>query len=430
MPSPPSPPSPAPAWPPAPSALVYDWNARRRQSPLASQPLTFLDETLRDGLQGPSLIDPPIEAKRRILELADALGIQFADVGLPGAGPRAAAHTRALVEHIRDRHLSIRPCCAARTHADDIEAVVRVQDETGVPLEVMAFLGTSPIRLYVEGWDAQRLLALSSAAFHQAERHGLRLTFVTEDTARSHPDVLTPLFKNAFDHGVTRLCLTDTVGHATPDGVRNLVEFTRDLVERSGVSAGLDWHGHNDRGLALTNSIIAIEYGVDRVHGTALGIGERVGNARLDQILVNLKLLGEIEQDLSHLTQWCHEVARATGLELPPHYPILGGDAFRTATGVHAAAILKANRLGDRDLADRIYSGVPASLFGLRQRVEVGPMSGVSNVLFWLEEHGHPADRAVAHAVLARAKDFDRVLMDAELEALVREAQGAARTAR
>ncbi len=417
MPSPPQP------WPPTPATLVYDWNARRRHSPLASQPLAFLDETLRDGLQGPSIIDPPIDAKRRILDLADALGIQFADVGLPGAGPRAAAHARALVEHIRDRGLSIRPCCAARTHADDIEAVVRVRDETGVPVEVMAFLGTSPIRLYVEGWDAERLLALSSAAFRQAHRHGLEVTFVTEDTARSHPDVLAPLFKNAFDHGVTRLCLTDTVGHATPDGVRNLVEFTRELIDRHGARVGLDWHGHNDRGLALTNSIIAIEHGVDRVHGTALGIGERVGNARLDQILVNLKLLGEIDQDLSHLTQWCHEVARATGFEIPPHYPILGGDAFRTATGVHAAAILKANRLGDRDLADRIYSGVPASLFGLRQRVEVGPMSGLSNVLWWMEEHGHAADRAVARAVLDQAKGFDRVLTDAELEELVREAQ-------
>jgi 2-isopropylmalate synthase len=197
------------------------------------------------------------------------------------------------------------------------------------------------------------------------------------------------------------------------------VEWTRDLIEGTGQDIGIDWHGHNDRGLAVCNSIFALEYGADRIHGTALGIGERVGNAALDQILVNLKLLGEIDNDLTKLGEWVEVIAEHCKWPIPLSYPVFGGDAFRTATGVHAAAVIKAHRKGEHYLADRIYSGVPAGWFGRRQVIEIGHQSGLSNVLFWLEQHGHPASEALARHVFETAKQANRTLTDAEVEAAV-----------
>ena len=399
--------------------LIYDWNIRKRHHPLTDGSVTLYDETLRDGIQGPSIVDPPIADKLRLLELADAVGIDAIDLGLPGAGPRARADVLALARHLADHKLAIRPSCAARTHLDDIRPVVEVSQATGVELEVMAFLGTSPIRRLVEGWSLDRLLELTIRAVDFAVKEGLPVTFVTEDTTRSRPADLEPLFRAAIDHGAHRLALCDTVGHATPDGVRNLIDFTRDVIEVSGAKVGIDWHGHNDRGLALTNSLTALESGADRIHGTALGIGERVGNAPLDQILVNLRLLGERDTDLSRLPEWCETVSRAVGRPIPGEYPVLGGDAFRTATGVHAAAVIKAEASGDPWLADTVYSGVPAGLVGRAQRIEIGPMSGLSNVRHWLAAHGHPAGDALCDAIFRVAKAADRVLPDALVEDLV-----------
>ena len=401
--------------------LVYDWNTRRRRWALKAspRPLLFNDESLRDGIQGPSIVDPPIEAKKRFVELTDALGVQCINIGLPGAGPRAVEDVTVLARHIADNRLAVRPNCAARTHINDVRAIAEITQRTGVPIEVMAFLGTSPIRQYTEAWDLQKLLELSGSAIEFAVREGLNVTFVTEDTVRSRPGTLQPLFLNAIEKGAKRLCLCDTVGHVTPDGVRNLIEWTRDLIEGTGEDIGIDWHGHNDRGLAVCNSIFALEYGADRIHGTALGIGERVGNAALDQILVNLKLLGEIDNDLTRLDEWVDLIAQHCHWPIPKSYPVFGDDAFRTATGVHAAAVIKAHRKGDHYLADRIYSGVPAGWFGRKQVIEVGHQSGLSNVLFWLEQHGHPADEALARHVFEAAKRANRTLTDAEVEAAI-----------
>ena len=409
------------AAPPKESDLVFDWNARRRRWALkaSARPLLFNDESLRDGIQGPSIVDPPIEAKKRFVELTDALGVQCMNIGLPGAGPRAVEDVTVLARHIADLRLRVKPNCAARTHLNDVKAIAEITQRTGVPIEVMTFLGTSPIRQFTEAWDLQKLMELSGAAIEFAVKEGLDVTFVTEDTVRSRPETLQPLFLNAIERGAKRLCLCDTVGHVTPDGVRNLVEWTRDLIEGTGQDIGIDWHGHNDRGLAVCNSIFALEYGADRIHGTALGIGERVGNAALDQILVNLKLLGEIDNDLTKLGEWVEVIAEHCKWPIPLSYPVFGGDAFRTATGVHAAAVIKAHRKGEHFLADRIYSGVPAGWFGRRQVIEIGHQSGLSNVLFWLEQHGHPASEALARHVFETAKQANRTLTDAEVEAAV-----------
>lgn len=406
------------------SELIYNWNARNRRgplSPLSDREVTFFDETLRDGIQSPSVKDPSIEDKFEILRLAASLGIHAVDLGLPGAGKRAIEDVTRLIEFAEEEKLGIEYACAARTHQADINAVADIAQATGKEITVYAFLGSSPIRLFTEDWSVETLLKRTKDAAELCEQRGLPMTFVTEDTTRTPPPILDQLFRCAVEHGVTRLCLCDTVGHATPDGVRDLIGYTRMILETVGATkVGIDWHGHNDRGLGVTNNIIAIEAGADRIHGTALGIGERVGNAALDQTLMNLKLLGALEgHDLRNLVEWCTTVARACDVPIHFQYPLVGEDAFRTATGVHAAAIIKAIKKGDEELADRVYSGVPAGWFGKSQAVEVGFMSGESNVVFWLERRGIEATPARVRAVFDHAKSCDHILSDDEIHGIL-----------
>jgi len=406
------------------SELIYDWNSVEKVAKLSpKRAVSFLCETLRDGIQSPSVVDPAIDDKLRLVELANDLGIQHIDIGLPGAGRRAAEDCTIIAEFIRDQKLAIKPACAGRTHVADVQAIVDVSQKVGIEIEVLTFIGSSPIRQYAEDWDLERMLKLSADAIDLGRRYALPVAYVTEDTTRSRPEVLHRLFINAVEHGASRLIVCDTVGHATPDGIRNLLRFTRNLLDGMGRhDVGIDWHGHNDRGLGVVNSIFAIEYGADRVHGTALGIGERVGNAALDQILLNLKLLGELpDQDLSKLLLWCQTTSRATRVPIHPQYPLAGSDAFRTATGVHAAAIIKAEKKGHAWLADRIYSGVPAGLFGREQQIEIGHYSGESNVVYWLRQRGHEPTRDLVAAVLAHAKKSNRVLSDEEIVQVIKD---------
>lgn len=406
------------------SDLIYDWNSVEKVATLSpKRNVTFMCETLRDGIQSPSVVDPDIGDKIRMVELANDLGIHHIDIGLPGAGPRAVEDCVVLAEFIRDNKLNIKAACAARTHKADVQAVIDISQRVGIEIEVMAFIGSSPIRAYAESWNLDRMLSFSSSAIKLATDNGLPVTFVTEDTTRSRPDVLGTMFRNAIDHGAHRLCICDTVGHVTPDGIKNLLKFTRNLLDGSGFShVGIDWHGHNDRGLGVVNTIFAIEYGADRAHGTALGLGERVGNAALDQVLLNLKLLGELpDQDLSKLLLWCKVAAKACHVEISPQYPLAGSDAFRTATGVHAAAIIKAEKKGHDWLADRIYSGVPAGMFGKEQEIEIGHYSGESNVVYWLSKRGFQPTGDLVATVLSAAKRGNRVLTDDELLQIIKE---------
>ena len=406
--------------------LLHDWNGGGCPGELSKA--FVLDETLRDGIQSPSAIDPHIDAKVEILHLLDELGVYQLDVGLPGAGAHQRAAVKRLAEEKRDAKLQIRLNVACRTVVSDIAPAAEVVQETGVPLEVYAFIGSSPIRQYAEEWDLSFIEKQSVDAIAFAVKEGLAVTYVTEDTTRSKPEDLRRLFKSAIDAGARRLCLCDTVGHATPDGAAALVRWVRETV---GPEIGLDWHGHNDRGLALANALAAGAAGATRLHGCAAGIGERVGNTACDQLLVNLKLLGHPvygPRDMSKLCRFVELASKVTGHTLPVNYPVVGSDAFRTATGVHAAAIIKAQRKGDKELADRIYSGVPAGEFGKDQVIEIGPMSGLSNVKHWLARHEIPADEPLAKAVLTRAKQSNRTLTESEVAQIVRELRSEART--
>ena len=398
--------------------VIYDWNVVERSLPPG--PIALFDETLRDGIQSPSVVDPGIDDKIRILHLLDAVGVGHCDIGLPGAGKRAYDDVTTLAKEIRDSRLRIRPACAARTVEADVRPIADVAEKVGIPIEVMTFVGSSPIRWYAEDWDLELILKRSAAAIDVGVHAGIPVTYVTEDTTRSRPDVLEPLFKNAIEHGAHRLCLCDTVGHATPDGVRRLIGFVRDLLGRIGApQIGVDWHGHNDRGLGLENSLWAAQFGADRIHGCVLGVGERVGNAALDQILLNMKLLGWIDNDLGRMLELCTTVSRATQVPIPPNYPLAGSDAFRTGTGVHAAAIIKAEAKGHSWLADRVYSGVPAAMFGKAQEIEIGHMSGESNVVYWLKHRHLAPEPELVRAILQEAKSSNHLLTEIEIMQVV-----------
>jgi isopropylmalate/homocitrate/citramalate synthase len=402
--------------------LIYDWN-RAGEGDLkpARGRVELNDETLRDGLQSPSVRTPPIEKKLAILHEMVALGIDALDLGLPGAGPHVVRDVLALAREIADQKLSIAPNCAARTVEADIRPIVEISQQTGIPIEAACFIGSSPIRQYAEGWTLDRMLELSEKAVAFAAGHGLPVMFVTEDTTRANPDDLRRLYTAAVEAGARRVCISDTVGHATPTGAAAVTRFIRGVVDATGEDVKVDWHGHRDRGLGEINALAAAAAGADRLHGTALGVGERVGNAPMDLLLVNLQLLGWSDRDLTRLPEYCRLVAETTGVPLPDNYPVVGRDAFRTGTGVHAAAIIKARAKGDAWLADLVYSGVPASLVGREQSIEVGPMSGESNVVFWLERRGIQPERDLVQSIFRRAKESDCVLEESEILAICRQ---------
>lgn len=396
--------------------LIYDWNRLDGPELALSHPPMLDDETLRDGLQSPSVHDPPIERKIRILHLMESLGINSVNLGLPGAGPRAKADVLRLAQEIAAAKMKIRPNCAARTVRPDIDPIADIVQASGVEIEAATFLGSSPIRQYTENWSLDFLLQTTERAVKYARSLGLPVMYVTEDTTRAHPGAVKKLYKTAIECGARAIVVCDTVGHVTPRGVRALLKYIREEVVRpTGENIRLDWHGHSDRGLAVANSLAAYEAGADQVHGVALGLGERVGNTPMDQMLVNLKLMGAIDRDLSRLKEYTDAVAESVGVPTPPNYPVVGSDAFRTATGVHAAAVIKAYKKDDAELANQVYSGVPSHWFGLDQKIEIGPMSGKSNVIYWLEERGVTPSDELVERILSRAKQSDRLLTEDEI---------------
>ena len=409
-----------------PHPLIYDWN----HDAAGPRPVAMLDdETLRDGLQSPSVRTPTIDEKIELLHHMNGLGIDTADIVLPVAGPHVVRDVERLARAIGEGKLAIRANCAARTVVADIKPIVDIVQRTGVPIECGAYIGSSPIRQYAEGWTIDYLHKCTEEAIAFGVKEGLDVLYVTEDTTRADPESLRTLFKTAVRAGAKRLCVADTVGHSTPNGAKAVVRFVQSIIDELGPGAkevGIDWHGHRDRGFGVASSLAALEAGATRLHGAALGLGERCGNTPIDLLYVNLVMMGYRDNDLSGLPAYCEAVARVCDVRIAPNYPVIGADAFRTATGVHAAAVVKAFRKGDRGLMDAVYAAVPASLVGREQAIEVGPMSGRSNVIFWLESRGLPATDDIVDRIFAAAKSSNRTLTHDQIEKLVDEARKAA----
>lgn len=400
--------------------LIYDWNKSKGFKFRHKKNLQLDDETLRDGLQSPSITDPTIEEKLELIELMEELGIDSADIGLPGSGPRAQYDILTIAKHISKNKMKIRPNCAVRTVKQDITPLIEISQKVGYPIEASTFIGSSFIRQYAEDWSLDTMVKLTEEAVSYAAENNLPVMYVTEDTTRADPKTLRKLYKTAIEAGAKRICVCDTVGHVTTIGVYYLMKFIMTMVQKIDPEVKVDWHGHSDRGLAIPNSMAAIAQGADRVHATALGIGERVGNTPMDLLLVNLNLEGIYDRDLTKLARYCQLVSKACEVPIPSNYPVMGRDAFRTGTGVHAAAIIKAKNKGEDWLADRVYSGVPASMVGLRQIIEIGFMSGVSNIVYWLKQRGVEPEEKLVNEIFRAAKQHNRILSDEEIEELIK----------
>ncbi len=405
------------------NTLIYDWNTIEydlQRNP-ANHPhdVWFDDETLRDGLQSPSARNPTIEEKIELLTYMERLGLQKVDLGLPGAGPFHREHISAMLSHINEHSFNIRPGAAVRTLMSDIEPLVEMQAQHEMEIQASAFLGTSPIRQFTEGWTMEKLMSTMEKAVSFAVENDVPVMFVTEDTTRSKPEDVKMIYQRAMELGVRRICVCDTCGHVTPNGVKKLLHFIdEEVIKDAGYHRSdieVNWHGHQDRGLGVANNIAAVEAGADVIHGTALGVGERAGNAPLDQTLVNLKLMGVIDNDLSLLDEYVRKANEYIEVPLPRNYPVFGNDAFETGTGVHASAVIKAMRKGDDWLADRVYSGVPAGDFGLKQIIRIGHMSGRSNIIWWLEQNGIDADENLVEHLFEVAKQQKRNMLDSEI---------------
>ena len=405
------------------SELIYDWNTIdyeiKRVSSQHPHDVWFDDETLRDGLQSPSARNPTITQKIELIDYMEKLGIQKVDLGLPGAGPFHIKHIDEMLSHMTENSYDLRPGCAVRTVVSDIEPLVDLQAKYERQIQASAFLGTSPIRQYTEGWDMERILLTAEKAVTFAVNNDIPVMFVTEDTTRSKPEEIKQVYTRAIELGADRICICDTCGHVTPNGVKKLLGFIQEeVIPDSGVKRRdieVNWHGHQDRGLGVANNLAAVEAGADVIHGTALGVGERAGNAPLDQTLVNLSLMGVISNDLTSLNDYMKKAHEYIEVDLPRNYPVFGKDAFETGTGVHASAVVKAMKKGDDWLADRIYSGVPAQDYGLEQVIRIGHMSGRSNITWWLAKNNYEVtDDLVAH-LFDIAKKQRRLMDDDEI---------------
>ncbi|WP_437742766.1 2-isopropylmalate synthase [Sorangium sp. So ce1504] len=318
---------------PPPGGLVADaWGAARAEGEAwlpfdrGARPVEVLDETLRDGIQGVSTVNPPRARKIELLHAMASVGVDVVNLGIPAAGPRQFDDACLLVREIVASRLPLGLTAAARTLAADVEEVARVAERAGAPIMVYAFIGSSPIRHFVEGWGPDFLARSVDEAGRAAAAAGLPFCLVAEDATRSPPDMLRTLFRAAVDAGAARLCLCDTTGHVTPPGVEALVAFARrELGALGATGIELDWHGHNDRGLGLAAALWAVASGVERVHATALGVGERTGNTCLELLVDNLGRLGARPPvPRERLAAYCAAASRALAWPVAPDHPIAG----------------------------------------------------------------------------------------------------------
>jgi 2-isopropylmalate synthase len=397
--------------------LIYDWNAVDRH-PRPPQRVLIADDTLREGPNSPSVMQPDIQDKVYLLYLMNSLGVDCADLGLASAGPRFKDQVTVLAREIANQKMAIQPQSAARSTIADVAAVADASDKAGIGIEACIFLGASPIRRYVEGWDGFLRQTEDSVRF--AVEHDLPVMFITEDTTRADPETLRTVYQTAIRAGATRICAADTVGHAVPDGVFSLIAFLRKVADEVDPTVNLDWHGHRDRGMEIANAMAAIDAGVDRIHACGLGLGERSGTTPMEVLLVNLNLFGWSQRDLRRLPEYCRVIAEKFGAPIAFNYPVVGADAFRTSTGVHAAAIVKAQEKGDAWLADAVYCGIPASMVGRQHTIEIGPMSGEHNVRYILRKLKIEENPAFIQKILEAAKRASKLLTEQDVRRMVR----------
>jgi 2-isopropylmalate synthase len=401
--------------------MLFNWNSVPADpEPQAGSPKgSFFDETLRDGIQAPTITAPSLEQKVQIVDHMMAAGIRSADLGFPSSGPVAARECLELARYVAARGHPMSVAYAGRTHPSDIRPICEIAQRAGISVDAYLVIAVSPIRQYVEDWDTDFIVRNIRVAAQECRLGGVEFVLVLEDATRCTPEVLASVYDEAIDVGVRRVALCDTVGVAVPSGTEAIIRWSARYFCERGYPVAFDWHGHNDRGLAVINSLTALASGCERVHGTVLGVGERAGNSSIDQLLVNSHLDGHGHHDLMALRRYCEYASAVLGFEIPRNYPAMGQDVFTTSAGIHAAAILKAHEKADALVKDSVYSSIPASNLGREQEVLIDSASGVSNVKYWLGVRGRQCDDESIEKVLRVAKANGRPLNDGEIERIL-----------
>ena len=393
--------------------ILFTWNER----PRGIRPqIEIEDDTLRDGLQASFIRKPTIDEKAELIRLSAGIGARHVVLAFPASSPAEFADSQRLLSVIKDHDVPMTPWFLGRAVTEDMEPILRLRDSYGGNVGAAFFIGTSPIRRHVEKWDFGGILERIATTMDYLRRAGLPCSFSVEDASRTPPDEIEQMVELAVRYSAYSIAVCDTVGESTPHGVRLLIGFIKSIISKHSSDLKILWHGHNDRGLALANSIAAIEAGADIIGGAFLGIGERTGNTALEQVIMYLHQTRTGTFDLKGLIPYARKLAAATEFQIPVNAPVVGPQAFATCTGTHAAAVLKAAELGT-DFEDYVFSSIPASELGAMQDIGVGPTSGMANARYVLERGNMPSSAELAAELLAYAKRQRRPLQQDDIVA-------------
>lgn len=386
--------------------LIHEWGGYD----FGNRPITVFDTTLRDGLQSAQIRRlPQISEKIAFLTACHEVGIDAIEIGFPIASSSHKQDLIALAKHAKNNKYPMLLSCLSRTIVSDVEAIVDVSQKAGTEMTVNLLVGSSKIRHFVENWTLGGIKKWIEDCICIAYTNNLPVEFVTEDTTRSEKETLKFLYSIAINKGVKRIWIADTVGEATPSASKNITTFfKKKIIGRKKI--GLDWHGHDDKGLGVANALAALEAGADRIQATALGIGERAGNTAMEQIIINLQLAHAGHYNLKKLSDYSRLASEMIGVPIRDNYPGIGALVHATAAGMHAAAIVKARRLKRKDLEGVVYSPFHPEMFGRDIEILIGPMSGNANVEWNLEKLGLKKDKTIIAKILTMAKSENRFI--------------------
>lgn len=377
----------------------------------------LVDTTLRDGIQAPGIEQPSLEQKLAIIDFDARIGIEVVDVCLPGIGGSCYKEGVECARYIAKNHPHMEIVVLARTTQSDVDATLRFSEEAGVPLSVVLFRGSSDLRLLAEGWDEQQIIDDMYDYTRLLVSGGQKVVCSTEDTTRTRPDFLEKIFLAGKDGGAKEFCIADTVGYTDPFSVENQSRWVREKL--GSACLGLHFHGHNDIGMAVANSLAALKGGADKIHVTWRGVGERAGNTPLEAFLGVLYTFGIEKYDLSMLVGGSQMVSEIFNRPIPVDSPLIGDAVYTTSTGIHAAGIHKAEQRGQKYLADIVYSAVPPSILGRKHTINIGPLSGRHNVERVLEKLEIPVTEKLVKALLKAAKLLNRDLSSKEIGTII-----------
>ena len=398
--------------------ILYSWG--KKLSKNVKKKIEINDETLRDGLQATYVKHPSIKEKIEFLLASDKLGIDSINIGFPVTSDKSKKEIIRITNFAKEEGLKIKIECGGRILKEDVEAIIDVSQKTGVQIIAGLFIASSKIRYIVENWDLKEMGKLIEQNISLAVKNNLDVMFVSEDTSRAYPKTVSYLYNAAIDAGAKRLCICDTVGESNPYSAYNLVSFVKNNIIKKNKKIKIDWHGHNDRGLATANSLAAIAAGADCIQVAALGVGERAGNTVMEEILINLHKEGLIKANLEHLENYSKIASKILKMKIRPNAPVIGSDIFKTATGVHASAIKKALQLKNKFLAENVYTSISPSSLGRKHEILIGPVSGKSNVEWYLKKKRIKPTAALTDLILNKARIERRILTEKDIDLIIK----------